>query len=171
MFASDGERLRTLRLEALSDPAAGIAFLDSHADAAARPGSFWDERAVVAGLSGTVAQFIAESGSTWVGTITILIPEPGVPDYFDRVRDAGTALAVAVFISPSHRGRGLIGDLFAAGSEWAAARGCTELFLDVHEDNARARAAYKRLGFRPTGGTIDGRNGRELEMARALAGE
>lgn len=171
VFGTDGDRLRTLRLEALSDPAAGIAFLETHDEAAARPRDFWDARAIGVALSGSAAQFVAEVGPSWVGTVTILIPEPGTPDYFGRVRHVGTALAVAVYVSPAHRGRGILDDLFESGSAWACDQGCGELVLDVHQDNARAQAAYVRLGFAPTGGTIDGPNGRELEMARGLAGD
>lgn len=168
VLATDGERLRALRLEALRDPAAGIAFLETYDDAAARPRDFWDARAIGAALSGSSAQFIAEVGPSWVGTLTILIPEAGSSDYFGRVRDEGTALAVAVYVSPAHRGSGVLDALFTAGAAWAGDQGCDELVLDVHHDNARARAAYARLGFTPTGGTIDGQNGRELEMSRRL---
>ena len=168
VLASDGERLRALRLEALQDPAAGIAFLETYDEAVARSQDFWDARATGAALSGSAAQFVAETGSGWVGTVTILIPEPLAPDYFGRVREDGTALAVAVYVSPSHRGLGVVDALMAAGSEWARHQGCDRLLLDVHQDNARAQAAYRRLGFTPTGGTIDGHNGRELEMALAI---
>lgn len=168
VLASDGRRLRDLRLEALQDPAAGIAFLESYDTAVTRPGSFWDERAAGAALSGSTAQFIAEIGPSWVGTLTVLIPEPGTPDYFGRLRAPGTALAVAVFVSADHRGRGILEALFDAGAEWARAQGCDLLVLDVHEDNARARSAYARLGFTATGGEIVGRNGREVEMAMPL---
>ncbi|MGN8551294.1 UNVERIFIED_CONTAM: GNAT family N-acetyltransferase [Microbacterium sp. SLM126] len=168
VLATEGERLRALRLEALQDAAAGIAFLDTYEAAAARPGSFWDERAVGAALTSSTAQFVAELGSAWVGTATILVPEPALPDYFGRVREAGTALLVAVYVAPQHRGRGILARLIDAGAAWAGAQGCGILFLDVHEENARARAAYTRLGFAATGRTIDGQNGRELEMSRTL---
>ncbi|WP_243073915.1 GNAT family N-acetyltransferase [Microbacterium sp. SS28] len=168
VFASDGERVRRLRLEALDDPAAGIAFLETRDDAMARPREFWDERAVGAALSGSAAQFIAETGRTWVGTVTILIPEPGVADYFGRVRDTGGATAVAVYVNPEHRGTGLLDRLFAAGAAWARTQGADSLFLDVHDENTRARAAYARLGFRPTGATIEGPNGLEHELSRSL---
>jgi GNAT superfamily N-acetyltransferase len=167
VLASEGDRLRALRLEALQDPAAGIAFLETHDSAAARPGSFWDERAAGAALSPSAAQFVAELGSAWIGTVTILVPEPAIPDYFGRVREPGTALLVAVYVAPEHRRRGVLDRLIDAGAGWAQAQGCGILFLDVHEDNARARAAYARLGFVPTGRTIVGQNGRELEMSRA----
>jgi GNAT superfamily N-acetyltransferase len=168
VLAGEGSRVRALRLEALQDPAAGIAFLETHEAAAARPGSFWDERAATAALSSSTAQFVAELGSAWVGTATVLVPEPALPDYFGRVREAGTALLVAVYVAPEQRGRGVLARLVSAASEWAGARGCGILFLDVHEDNARARAAYAGLGFVPTGGTIVGQNGRELEMSRPI---
>lgn len=168
VLAGDGARVRALRLEALQDPAAGIAFLETHEAAAARPGTFWDERAASAALSSSSAQFIAELASAWVGTVTVLVPEPAIPDYFGRVREAGTALLVAVYVAPAQRGRGILPRLIDAGAEWARRQGCGILFLDVHEDNARARAAYARLGFTPTGGTIVGQNGRELEMSRRI---
>ena len=169
VLASDGERVRALRLEALDDPAAGMAFLETRSDALERPRSFWDERTVGAALSGSAAQFIAETASTWVGTVTILIPDSDVPDYFGRLRPEGTALAVAVYVSPAYRGRGILDQLFEAAAQWARDRDCRELVLDVHLDNARAQAAYARLGFASTGGTIDGQNGREIEMALDLA--
>lgn len=168
VLAGEGARVRTLRLEALQDPAAGIAFLETYETALGRPATFWDDRAVNAALSSSSAQFIAELGSSWVGSVTILVPEPGLPDYFGRVREAGTALLVAVYIAAEHRGRGVLARLVDAGTEWAAGQGCGILFLDVHEDNARARAAYARLGFAPTGRTIVGQNGRELEMSRPM---
>lgn len=157
-----------LRLEALQDPAAGMAFLETHETAAARPASFWDDRAATAALSSSTAQFIAEVGREWVGTVTVLVPEPHHPDYFGRMREEGTALLVAVYVGPGHRGRGLLDRLVAAGASWAHGHGCDTMLLDVHEDNARAQSAYRRLGFAPTGGTIVGQNGRELEMSRAI---
>lgn len=168
VLAGEGARLRALRLEALQDPVAGIAFLETHDAAAARPGSFWDERAASAALSPSSAQFIAELGAAWLGTVTILVPEPHVPDYFGRDRDEGTALVVAVYVAPEYRGRGVLAQLLTAGADWALAQGCGILFLDVHEENARARAAYARLGFVATGRTIVGQNGRELEMSREI---
>jgi GNAT superfamily N-acetyltransferase len=169
VFATESERLRALRLEALADPAAGIAFLETVDEARARPPAFWIDRAVCAALSDSVAQFIAETGRSWVGTITVLIPEPDALDYFGRPAPLGRALAVAVYVSPAHRGAGVIDALFAAAGDWAASQGCRELALDVHVDNARAQAAYSRLGFRPTGDEVESANGREMVMVRSIA--
>ncbi|WP_137846116.1 GNAT family N-acetyltransferase [Microbacterium sp. 2FI] len=169
VFATESERLRALRLEALADPAAGIAFLETADEARARPAAFWTERAIGAALSDSVAQFIAETARSWVGTATVLIPEADALDYFGRPVVADRALVVAVYVSPAHRGGGVIDALFAAAGAWAASQGCRELALDVHVDNARAQAAYSRLGFRPTGDEVESANGREMVMMRSIA--
>lgn len=160
--------MRAIRLEALGDPAAGIAFLETRAQADARPAAFWQERAAAAALSEATAQFIAEAGRDWVGTLTVLRPEPGSIDYFGRPARAGRALVVAVYVRPSHRGGGAIDALMHAAAQWAIAAGERELQLDVHQDNPRARHAYERLGFVATGRSSVGPNGVEVEMVRGL---
>jgi RimJ/RimL family protein N-acetyltransferase len=42
-------------------------------------------------------------------------------------------------------------ELLDWAQRWARSAGLNRLRLLVHEDNARARAAYVRLGFAPTG--------------------
>ena len=165
---SDAARVRSIRLEALADPVADIAYLETRAQAEARPDEYWQERTAGAALSGSAAQFIAEAGRDWVGTVTVLIPEGGSEDYFGRVAVEGRALVVAVYVRASHRGRGILDALMDAAAEWATASGQSEIALDVHEDNARAQRAYARLGFTATGVTSDGPNGAELEMVRVL---
>jgi len=168
VLLSEGDRVRSIRLEALRDPGAGIAFLETLEQAQARPAAFWQERAAGAALSESSAQFIAEVGRDWVGTATVLIPEAGAVDYFGRTNVAGRALVVAVYIRPSHRGHGILPALLDAAGEWASLQGQIELALDVHEDNARAHAAYVRAGFVATGATSEGPHGVEREMVRAL---
>jgi GNAT superfamily N-acetyltransferase len=165
---SDAARVRSIRLEALSDRVAGIAFLESYAEAASRPDAYWQERTAGAALSGSAAQVIGEAGRDWVGSVTVLIPDQGRVDYFGRVAAEGRALVVAVYVRPSHRGRGTLDALMDAAAEWSRDAGERELALDVHEDNARAQRAYARLGFVATGATSSGPNGIELEMVRPL---
>lgn len=166
VFATDADRARALRLEALSDPVAGIAFLETREHAESQPPSFWTDRTIGAALSDSVAQFIADSAGTWVASVTVLLPEPASVDDFGRVHPEKHSLLVAVYVSPGHRGTGLLGDLIAAADEWARARGCHAMLLDVHDDNARARAAYERLGFTATGHVWAGPHGPEVEMVR-----
>ena len=66
----------------------------------------------------------------------------------------------------------MLGRLFDGLAEHAAAAGGTRLVLEVHEDNGRAQAAYRRLGFAGTGGRqpYPLGEGDELEMARPLPG-
>lgn len=156
VLASDGRRVRGIRLEALGDPAAGIAFHETRDAAQARSSGFWDERAVGAALSDDAAQFVAEQGRDWVATVTMLMS------------DAGRALLVAVYVRPSQRGQGLLEALVTAAGDWARERGVRELVLEVHDENLRAQRAYRRIGFTETGVRSDGPNGLEREMAQVL---
>ena len=165
---SDADRVRSIRIESLADPAADIAFLGSRERALGRPAEFWQERTAAVALSDSAAQFVAEAGRDWIGTLTVLIPEPTSTDYFGRPAVPGRALVVAVYVRPSHRGQGALDSLLDAAAGWARDAGATELRLDVHEHNAPAHRAYTRLGFVATGQTSEGPNGTELEMMRGL---
>lgn len=161
----DVERVRSIRIEALGDPVAHIAFLGSRERALAQPLEFWQERTAAVALSDSAAQFVAESGRDWFGTVTVLIAEPTGSD------DAAVVYRpslVAVYVRPSQRGRGILEAMVDAASAWAADAGATELSLEVHEDNVRAQRAYARLAFVPTGQTSQGPNGAECEMVRRL---
>ncbi len=71
-----------------------------------------------------------------------------------RVKSAGLAVLderwVGLFglaTAPECRGRGLGGRLFDGMIEWARGQGAAGAYLQVEEDNPRARALYRRLGF------------------------
>jgi len=84
----------------------------------------------------------------------------------------GVAHLVTVYVTPRARGRGLVEQLAEQVFAWAIERGCHEIRLEVAEVNARAVAAYRRLGFRPTGRSqphpLYPEEGVEIEMAREL---
>ncbi len=63
--------------------------------------------------------------------------------------DTGEVLNLAV--APERRRRGLARTLLDAGLDRLAARGVTEVFLEVRESNAAARALYGAAGFRAVG--------------------
>lgn len=67
--------------------------------------------------------------------------------------------------------RRVLGSLFDAATGWARERGLPRARLHVHVDNARARRAYEKAGFRDTGGRITTVAGREMEMALPLSAE
>ncbi len=60
----------------------------------------------------------------------------------------GVAVVGDVATHPSHRGRGLAAAVCAGLCLLLRADGCATIALNVREDNAPARAAYERIGFR-----------------------
>ena len=167
--AGEWERVRDLRLDAVRDPAASIAFLHSYEAEAAHPDEFWVERTANSSGDDAVAQFIAESEGEWIGTVTVLRWAAGESDHHGREVIEPRGDVVGVYVRPGHRGSGLIDALLDAAAEWARALGDRALTLDVHVDNARAQAAYRRAGFVETGLRFTGVIGPELEMRRVLS--
>jgi GNAT superfamily N-acetyltransferase len=145
--------VKQLRLDALRDPVADIAFLETYDDALGSPDSFYQERAARSAEEGSGArQFIAEApDGTWAGTVTLLTEEAGTTDWAGYPVDQRQGHVVGVFVRPEHRGNGLIKALFDAAVEWAWERGAERVRLIVHEDNARAQGAYRKAGFAPSG--------------------
>ncbi len=166
--AGEGARVRELRLRAVSDPAASIAFLTTYEQERDRDPVFWDERAAGGATGDTAAMFVAEDGDAWVGTVTVLVRRAGDVDHTGRrLRDA-RADVVGVWVDPAARGTGAIDALLDAAARWTRDQGFEVLALDVHVDNARARAVYRRAGFVPTGEEFTGPIGPELAMSRSL---
>ncbi|MEU1052959.1 GNAT family N-acetyltransferase [Streptomyces sp. NPDC005876] len=154
--ADEWTAVRELALRMLRDPAAPIAFLDTYEQAAARPDSFWQRRAA-GGAEGSdlVRQIIAEGpGGAWLGTVTVLIEEPGMRDWAGLPVERRQGHLVGVFVRPEWRGSGLVKALFAAGLDWAWERRVERVRLLVHEDNARAQGLYRKVGFVPSGVTV-----------------
>jgi GNAT superfamily N-acetyltransferase len=154
--AEEWQRAKELRLVALRDPVAPIAFLDTYEEAVERPDSYWQERAAGSGEGASGArQFIAEAGDgEWVGTFALLVEEAGSTDWagFPVERDQGHV--VGVFVRPEWRGGAVAPALLEAAVGWAWERGLERVRLIVHEDNARAQRFYRRAGFMPSGVTV-----------------
>jgi len=146
-------RAKALRLAALRDPVAHLAFLETYGQAEAHPDSFWQERAAGACEGAVGAQQIIAEGpdGEWVGTLTVLIEEAGSMDWAGFAVERRQGHVVGVFVRPEHRGIGLTEVLFDAGLEWAWAQGAERVRLIVHEDNGRAQRLYQKVGFVPTG--------------------
>lgn len=169
--------MRELRLEALADPVASIAFLETTEQALARPDSEWRERAERNATAADQAAFVAvlddepgPDGSLHhelVGSVTVFTRRSGEPDYFERIPAVDTATMVGVYVSPAVRGRGVIDALIEAAAEWARGVGYPELTLDVHERNVVAIASYRRASFEIVGEFV-GDDGREIAMALSL---
>ncbi|MFE9098856.1 GNAT family N-acetyltransferase [Streptomyces sp. NPDC007264] len=147
---------KELRLVALRDPVAHLAFLETYEEAVAKPDSFWQERAEGAAEGAAAAQQIIAEGpdGSWAGTLTVLIEEAGTKDWAGFLVERKQGHVVGVFVRPEQRGTGLTEALFAAGLEWAWGCGAERVRLIVHEENTRARSLYRKVGFVPSGVTV-----------------
>ncbi|WP_073948513.1 GNAT family N-acetyltransferase [Streptomyces kebangsaanensis] len=154
--AEEWPSAKALRLLALQDPVAHLAFLETYDDAMAKPDSFWQERTagVVVGATGG-RQFIVEApGGEWVGTLTVLVEEAGTTDWAGFPVERRQGHVVGVYVRPEHRGCGLTEVLFDEALQWAWGIGVERVRLIVHEDNGRALRFYRRAGFLPSGVTV-----------------
>jgi RimJ/RimL family protein N-acetyltransferase len=170
--ADDWPKVKEIRLAMLRDPAAPVAFLETYEQGLRHPDSFWRLMAAGTLRPGTrTRQFVAEAReSTWAGTVTMLVEEAGRADYFGGTVEQSQGHLVGVYVSPEHRGTGLIKELVAGALEWAWSMEdpwLSRVRLYVHEGNPRARAAYRKLGFVPTGEAAtlgDDPSAKDLEM-------
>lgn len=172
--ADEWQLAKELRLAAVQDPVAPVAFLETYEQAVERSDDFWRERTAGGSEAGDggARQFIAEApDGSWAGTVTVLIERPDGEVRFGEVAAVHQAHVVGVFVRPEARGRGLAEELFRAGTDWAWSLGeplIERVRLYVHEDNPRAAAFYRRIGFVPTGESVPmpgDPTARELEYA------
>ncbi|MFI6423237.1 GNAT family N-acetyltransferase [Streptomyces sp. NPDC050842] len=157
--ADEWEKTREIRLTALQDPVAHLAFLDTYEAAVERPDSFWQERAEGGSESGAgnARQFVAEGpDGSWSGTISLLVERPADEVRFGEAAKVVQTHIVGVYVRPEARGAGVIDALFRAGVEWSwsLAEPVERVRLYVHEENARAAAFYRRFGFVATGDRV-----------------
>ncbi|BCB80239.1 hypothetical protein GCM10022251_05960 [Phytohabitans flavus] len=131
--------MRALRLEMLADTP--LAFLETLAEAAAVPHSEFADRLARSASGHFCAQFIAEVDGRFVGHAGGIMS----PD------DPKITIIFAVYITPAHRGSGMLKQLVDDVAAWSLRTGRPELMLEVVVGNDRARKAYERLGFVDTG--------------------
>ncbi|GEK21802.1 GNAT family N-acetyltransferase [Cellulomonas xylanilytica] len=166
--ADEWEAARALRLDALQDEAAGIAFLETYERAAAAPDEFYRDRTAGSAAGDDAVQLVADDGSALVGSVTVIAQRVGSVDYHGRPIERSRATVVGVYVRREQRGTGLIDRLLDAAADWARDLGFGELDLGVHRDNARAQGAYRRAGFVPSGVEFSSTIGPEIEMVRRL---
>ncbi|MFG2194751.1 GNAT family N-acetyltransferase [Streptomyces sp. NPDC048639] len=162
--AEDWAELRVLRLAALADPAARVAFVDSYEMSSAQSDDFWRVRATPIAEGGAATNVIAaDEHGTWVAMLALL-DETGVPVSSPLVA-GGTGEdgaggqpqmhVVSVYVRPEHRGTGAAEQLLRTAIVWTWENSKAErIRLWVHGDNPRAEAFYRRIGFVRTGGTM-----------------
>lgn len=158
---SDWREYRDIRLKMLAE--IPLAFGETLGVAERRGEVAWRHRAS-SGPTGTSIRLVAidTASGEWAGTMGGFLS----PD------DGNRAVLVGVYVSPGYRGTesGVTDSLLAGIEEWAHRFGDT-LLLHVHEENARARAAYAKRGFTLTGVTLPyvlDTTSLEVEMVKSL---
>ncbi|PPS67604.1 MULTISPECIES: GNAT family N-acetyltransferase [Streptomyces] len=171
--ADEWPAAKELRLAALRDPVAHLAFLETYEEAAARPDSFWQERTAGACEGADRTQQIIAEGpdGRWVGTLTVFVEEPGTTDWAGFPVERKQGHVVGVFVRPEERGSGLTEVLFDAALEWSWAQGLERVRLIVHEENGRAQRFYRRVGFLPSGVIVPLGDAGERELEFVLERE
>jgi len=62
-----------------------------------------------------------------------------------RTTDADACYLEDLFTDPAHRGRGVARALIGAVADWAAERGCSNVYWQTQEGNATARQLYDQV--------------------------
>jgi ribosomal protein S18 acetylase RimI-like enzyme len=135
----DAARVKAIRLEMLVD--SPLAFLERIDEAAALPHAEYQARIAQRATDPDNAQFIAEDDGRIIGHAGGWAPPDG----------SGTTVIFAVYVTPAHRGTGILKQLVDAIAEWSRAMGRPTLALEVIVGNDRAVRAYQRIGFTDTG--------------------
>jgi ribosomal protein S18 acetylase RimI-like enzyme len=92
-------------------------------------------------ISSTTAAFlVSEAGDGLTGSAIVLFR-----------KGSFSARLYSIAVAPGHAGAGIGRALLCAALDAAAERGCTDLRLEVREDNPRAIAFYELNGFALTG--------------------
>lgn len=101
---------------------------------------------------------VAVRGATPCGMVSAATDDTGRP----------VTWLQSLWVVPEERGAGIVDALVAAVVEVAREQGHTEVLLEVRESNGRAAAAYRRLGFEPTGESRLVRGHREHTLRRRV---
>lgn len=135
----DWEHFRDLRLEMLAD--SPKAYLETAEAARQQTTDQWKARAAATFSDQACGYVAVDRGGRWIGIMRA------------RVED-GTVYLLGVYVSPAWRASGIADELLTGVEEWVRGHGHNELVLEVHEDNSRAQAFYRRRGFVPTGAVV-----------------
>ncbi|WIM96158.1 GNAT family N-acetyltransferase [Actinoplanes oblitus] len=136
----DAGRMRALRLEMLAD--SPLAFLETLAQAAARPHEGYAQRLSMSAEGPELSQFIVDPGD---GPLLGHAGGTAIPD------EPLVTVVFSVYLTPASRGGKLLAQLVEAVADWSTAAGRHELMLEVVAGNGRAVRAYEKLGFEDTG--------------------
>lgn len=88
------------------------------------------------------ALLVAEEDGAALGFVSLEV----LRDFFDGAEHGHVSVLA---VARDAEGRGVGGALMRAAEDWARERGYGKLTLNVFEGNARARAVYAHLAYRP----------------------
>ena len=116
----DWPAVKELRLAALRDPLAPLAFRETYEQMRAEPDEFWKDRTAGGAEGGPHGHYVAEGpGGGWAGSVTVLVEEPGTEDFTGQCVERRQGHVVGVFVREEHRGTGVAEDLFRSALGWA----------------------------------------------------
>ncbi|WP_253949646.1 GNAT family N-acetyltransferase [Nocardia terpenica] len=146
--SGDGLRLRSLRLQALTD--APEAFLETYDQAVALEPGEWESRIERSRQPGHQLLVVGEAGGIWLGMAGAFVDCDR--DSADLTIPVGPqdrwAMLWGMYAVPTVRGQGLAAELCTEARKWAAIEARVSwLGLDVRDSNARAIRFYRREGF------------------------
>ncbi len=168
--ADEWPAVKELRLTALRDPVAHLAFLETYEQSAARPDSFWQERAAGAAEGDGARQFVAVGPGRGVGGYRGHAGREGRAAGLLRCRDRpGTGASGRCLRAGRTPGERCDGRARRRRSGLGLEGGLERVRLFVHEKNGRAEAFYRRTGFVPTGGSVASQGNEVLGSAFAIA--
>ena len=91
------------------------------------------------------------TGASGTSRLSALMHAPGDAAVLVARRAGPEAEVLTLFTAPERRREGHARRLLAALDRWAAGRGVAEIFLEVAETNAPARALYAAAGYAEQG--------------------
>ena len=142
----DWEGLRAIRLEALKDTP--DAYGSTYEESARWSDAQWKNAA------STRLYYLADRDGRVVGMVS-----GGFNDGYP-----GTRWLYGMYVTPSERGTGTANRLVRSIEEWAKRHGVDEIYLHVTASVPRARAFYDKVGFRPTGESIEMQRDNSLSL-------
>jgi GNAT superfamily N-acetyltransferase len=138
--SDEWEPLREVRLAALADPDAEIAFGEPLEAGRARTDDSWRDLATRGAAGETDRIVVADEDGTLMGMAAAFLEDDG----------AG-AHVWGMYVDPEFRHRGIARGFLDALAEWAGEVGAKRLRLHATERNEAAARLYSSEGFTPTG--------------------
>jgi ribosomal protein S18 acetylase RimI-like enzyme len=143
--AGEWPQYRELRLEALQD--SPLAFVEQYKESLAQPDRFWQDRVDRSAAGATSGMFVAVHADAFVGKASCFVEQD--------ITEFVSVHVVGVYVTPRFRGTGVAEAVVTAAIRFAQDEaGADRVRLFVTENNERAAAFYRRLGFAPTGVTM-----------------